>query len=79
MPLGGVIFDWDGVVIDSASLHEKSWELLAEELMLELPDNHFKLGFGKKMILLSPKSLSGAKTKERSTSGEKEKKNCTGS
>ena len=57
MPLGGVIFDWDGVVIDSASLHEKSWELLAEELMLELPDNHFTLGFGKKNDFIIPKIL----------------------
>ena len=28
----GVIFDWDGVVINSADLHEKSWEILAEEI-----------------------------------------------
>jgi len=34
MALGGVIFDWDGVVINSASLHEKSWEMLANELAL---------------------------------------------
>ena len=46
MPLGGVIFDWDGVVINSSSLHEKSWEILATELKLPLPENHFELGFG---------------------------------
>ena len=28
----GVIFDWDGVVIDSSRAHERSWELLAEEV-----------------------------------------------
>jgi beta-phosphoglucomutase-like phosphatase (HAD superfamily) len=33
MPLGGVIFDWDGVVINSATLHKKSWEILADELI----------------------------------------------
>ena len=71
MPLGGVIFDWDGVVIDSASLHEKSWELLAEELMLELPDNHFTLGFGKKNDFIIPKSFSGAKTKRDRRVGKK--------
>ena len=27
----GAIFDWDGVVIDSAVLHEKSWEILAKK------------------------------------------------
>ena len=38
----GVIFDWDGVVINSADLHEKSWEILAEELGLTLPLDHFE-------------------------------------
>jgi beta-phosphoglucomutase family hydrolase len=44
----GVIFDWDGVVIDSSAQHEKSWELLAEEIQKPLPAGHFKAGFGKK-------------------------------
>jgi len=44
----GVIFDWDGVVIDSSALHERSWELLAAEIGKPLPDGHFKAGFGKK-------------------------------
>lgn len=44
----GVIFDWDGVVIDSSAQHEKSWELLAEEIQKPLPHGHFKAGFGKK-------------------------------
>jgi len=44
----GVIFDWDGVVIDSSAQHEKSWELLAEEIQKPLPADHFKEGFGKK-------------------------------
>lgn len=57
MPLGGVIFDWDGVVINSARLHEKSWELLAAELELKLPPNHFKLGFGKTNEIIIPKIL----------------------
>lgn len=57
MPLGGVIFDWDGVVINSATLHKKSWEMLADELNLTLPTNHFKLGFGKKNEVIIPKIL----------------------
>jgi HAD superfamily hydrolase (TIGR01509 family) len=57
MPLGGVIFDWDGVVINSATLHKKSWEILADELNLTLPTNHFKLGFGKKNEVIIPKIL----------------------
>ena len=44
----GVIFDWDGVVINSANLHEKSWEILAEEIGFTLPPNHFSQGFGKR-------------------------------
>ncbi len=61
MPLGGVIFDWDGVVINSASLHEKSWEILATELALTLPENHFELGFGKRNEVIIPNILSWPK------------------
>ena len=43
-----VLFDWDGVVIDSSSMHEKSWEIVAEEYSLSLPEGHFKAGFGKR-------------------------------
>ena len=57
MPLGGVIFDWDGVVINSASLHERSWEMLATELELPLPKNHFVLGFGKRNEVIIPNIL----------------------
>ena len=42
----GVIFDWDGVVVDSAALHERSWEVLADETGLTLPAGHFVRGFG---------------------------------
>ena len=57
MPLGGVIFDWDGVVINSAALHEKSWEILATELKLPLPENHFEIGFGKRNEIIIPDIL----------------------
>ena len=57
MPLGRVIFDWDGVVINSSSLHEKSWEILATELKLPLPENHFELGFGKRNEIIIPNIL----------------------
>lgn len=50
----GVFFDWDGVVIDSSSQHERSWELLAEEEGLTLPVGHFKAGFGKKNEVIIP-------------------------
>ena len=51
------IFDWDGVVIDSSTQHEKSWELLAVEISKPLPDGHFKKGFGKKNQLIIPELL----------------------
>jgi HAD superfamily hydrolase (TIGR01509 family) len=44
----GIIFDWDGVIIDSGKQHEESWEQLAREEGRTLPDGHFKLGFGRK-------------------------------
>jgi len=50
----GVLFDWDGVVIDSSSQHERSWELLADERGLVLPEGHFKAGFGKKNEVIIP-------------------------
>jgi len=48
----GVIFDWDGVVIDSSRQHEESWDLLAEEEGLPLFEGHFKIGFGKRNELI---------------------------
>lgn len=53
----GVIFDWDGVVIDSSSLHAKSWKLLAQEENRPLPENHFKEGFGRKNAYIIPQIL----------------------
>ena len=44
----GAIFDWDGVIIDSSNHHEASWERLAREETLALPEGHFKAGFGRK-------------------------------
>jgi len=53
----GVIFDWDGVVIDSSAQHERSWELLAAEINKPLPDGHFTAGFGKKNQEIIPNLL----------------------
>ena len=44
----GIIFDWDGVIIDSASHHKASWENLAREENRVLPEGHFERGFGMK-------------------------------
>ena len=53
----GAIFDWDGVVIDSSSSHEQSWELLAQEEGRPLPGDHFTLGFGRKNEIIIPEIL----------------------
>jgi beta-phosphoglucomutase family hydrolase len=53
----GAIFDWDGVIINSASQHELSWERLAKECGKELPENHFKRGFGMKNEVIIPELL----------------------
>jgi len=56
----GVIFDWDGVVIDSSAQHERSWEILSEEISKPLPEGHFKKGFGKKNEVIIPEILGWA-------------------
>ncbi|MGE9295753.1 MAG: HAD family hydrolase [Puniceicoccales bacterium] len=53
----GAIFDWDGVVIDSSTAHERSWEMLAEEKGLYLPPDHFIKGFGRKNQFIIPNLL----------------------
>lgn len=53
----GVIFDWDGVIVDSSRLHELSWEALAMEEGRELPSGHFKAGFGRKNDHIIPNIL----------------------
>lgn len=54
MTPGAVIFDWDGVVVDSSAHHERSWEILAAQRGLPLPPDHFKRGFGKKNNVIIP-------------------------
>lgn len=51
------LFDWDGVIIDSARAHETSWEKLAEETGLPLPSDHFLRGFGKRNEVIFPEIL----------------------
>ncbi len=53
----GAIFDWDGVIIDSSSHHEESWERLAREISKPLPEGHFKRGFGMKNEVIIPELL----------------------
>jgi HAD superfamily hydrolase (TIGR01509 family) len=57
----GAIFDWDGVIINSAMHHELSWERLAEEQKRALPADHFKRGFGMKNEFIIPELLGWTK------------------
>lgn len=56
----GAIFDWDGVIIDSRRHHEESWERLAREEGLPLPEGHFIKGFGRKNEFIIPEILGWA-------------------
>lgn len=51
------LFDWDGVIVDSAAEHERSWELLAGEEGLYLPEDHFLRGFGMRNEVIIPELL----------------------
>jgi beta-phosphoglucomutase family hydrolase len=53
----GAVFDFDGVIIDSASQHEESWERLALEVDKPLPSDHFKRSFGMKNAVIIPELL----------------------
>jgi beta-phosphoglucomutase family hydrolase len=53
----GAIFDWDGVIVDSSSHHEESWERLAKETGFTLPEGHFSKGFGMKNEFIIPNIL----------------------
>lgn len=59
MPISklGIIFDWDGVIIDSSRQHEESWERLADEEGKVLPSDHFTVGFGRKNEWVIPTLL----------------------
>jgi beta-phosphoglucomutase-like phosphatase (HAD superfamily) len=41
-----LIFDWDGVIIDSHNQHEESWHRMADLNGLVIPENFFKRSFG---------------------------------
>ena len=56
-PQRGAIFDWDGVIINSAEHHLASWDRLAAETGFVLPAGHFKRGFGMKNDVIIPDLL----------------------
>jgi beta-phosphoglucomutase family hydrolase len=60
----GAIFDWDGVIINSAEHHERSWERLSAEIGQPLFEGHFKAGFGMKNEVIIPEMLKWATAPE---------------
>lgn len=42
----GVIFAWDGIIINSSDFHKRSWEMLAEENNFTLPAGYLYKSFG---------------------------------
>lgn len=52
-----VLFDWDGVLANSASRHEESWHRLAQEEGRSLPPGFFLPAFGRKNDWVIPELL----------------------
>lgn len=50
----GVIWDLDGVVIDSEEDHKKAWQLLARETGKEFSDEQFAVTFGRRNDTIIP-------------------------
>lgn len=55
--LEAVLFDLDGVLVDSHSQHEEAWEIWAAELGRTLPDGFFKRSFGMRNESIIPDLL----------------------
>ncbi len=53
----GVIFDWDGVVVDSEKVHLDSWKMLAEAHGHTIPENFMADTFGKRNLEIIPHFL----------------------
>src|SRR5690606_1511367 len=53
----GAIFDWDGVIVDSARIHRMAWEALAQEEGKVLPQGYFEQSFGLKNADIIPSIL----------------------
>ena len=52
--LEGIIFDWDGVIIDSHDQHEKSWFMLANDQGKTLTSKQFRATFGQRNETIIP-------------------------
>lgn len=64
-PAWAVIFDLDGVIVDSSLFHEQSWDVLAEEVGWTLPDGFFKKTFGMRNANIIPLFLESEADEQR--------------
>lgn len=60
MKAWGVLFDFDGVIADSSRQHLESWERLAAERGLPLPEGHFQRSFGMRNVQIITELLGWA-------------------
>lgn len=63
----GVVFDLDGVLIDSHDQHQRSWYLLAEERGLTLTEEQFKESFGMRNEMCIPHVFHWAEPEDSET------------
>lgn len=63
----GVLFDLDGVLIDSHDQHRRSWFLLADELGKSLTDEQFKESFGMRNVSCIPEVFRWADREDAET------------
>ena len=65
MPIHGVIFDMDGVLIDSAAAHLQSWRRLADEIGRSITDEQFRASFGRQNFDIIPAFFGADLSRER--------------
>jgi len=63
----GVVFDLDGVLIDSHDQHERSWFLLAAEIGKPLTKEQFKESFGMRNVMCIPHVFHWAPSEDHET------------
>lgn len=60
----GVLFDWDGVVVDSSSHHLLSWQRLGGEIGKSITEEQFRESFGQVNRVIIPGVLGWSKDPE---------------
>jgi len=58
-PAGAVIFDMDGVLVDSADAHRRAWQALGEEVGVPFTPALFRQTFGQRNANIIPTWLAG--------------------